>query len=526
MGKNIHLSYKELKEIAKHWTKRRKRRNNANKSKQNNAKFGESKYESNMRDYVTSSAIPTKPPAPTSSVFPSGSGPSSLSREIDTLRGELNKQTNKLIRDNQGAPRLSGEKKESSLPSFKSNEHKRIYDIGSEMIEGKRAYYMHPDGSLMISKKIDEYNDTFEDKTKNAKSGSRVEILSSETQSNASNDSNYFSSNDGVGDVEKPRFEFSEKNLKNPNRLGLTPSISPIPNNPPPKRLYMPTGDNIDVAEKSFIFGDPVQEQQEEEDMNDINQSLWKDSEEENVNEPEEVESKKSEGSEGGNLIINISGLDVDLNGLTYNELLDLAKNNNIKLESKLPSNIKSNIYKHFTKKPKNNDVLLEDVDSDSEIEVTKKIINIDGKDIDLSGLTSRKLKELAKENNISLKNMTRSNQFVNVIYDHFTKKPSVYYNNSSTDESDDENNSTAVESINYNNYTVPELKKTANMYGLKFGKKITKSKLIELIQSYEQFRENLSSMQHKQLQKKAKEKGIKANLSKDELIKELLQKF
>jgi predicted lipase len=77
-------------------TKRRKRRNNAkqNNAKQYNAKFGGNKYDSKMRDYVTSTQVEDKDKdknketvqTKVTSSFPSGAGPSMLSRELHTLR--------------------------------------------------------------------------------------------------------------------------------------------------------------------------------------------------------------------------------------------------------------------------------------------------------------------------------------------------------------------------------------------------------------------------------------------------------
>ena len=149
MVKEFKLTLDDIKKLIKEDKKKAKRKKKkakkAKKIKANTAAaFDPIKHNPNMRDHVTASRF-TNAGVPISntsaSVFPN-TGASVLTREVDTLRGELNKVNNRLIGlgDNNKEP----EKK------HKSTFHSIAERLGDDIQEGKRSFKQHKNGSFTI----------------------------------------------------------------------------------------------------------------------------------------------------------------------------------------------------------------------------------------------------------------------------------------------------------------------------------------------------------------------------------------
>jgi hypothetical protein len=264
-------------------------------------KFSEIRHNPNMGGVAVSRTMAPPPPVP--SVFPS-SGASMLSREIDVMRGKLNKQTNKLISSGStdevkkstlligsGSP-IADAKTNPLL--FKSDLHQKAFDITSEAIEGKRFIMSHPDGSVTISKKKDDYDYAFPTENKETKP---------------------FKTGDGVGDFGRSSFASTTTTKKNPfdMRSNEVRELN-ITNRQPFVPTYIPTGDNIDVATNPFestieaVENDEVAEPEENLDLASSFTIEAEDDEDEYEDEPEEApEEPPEEPPEEDN--INVSGL-------------------------------------------------------------------------------------------------------------------------------------------------------------------------------------------------------------------------
>jgi hypothetical protein len=264
MGKNINLSYAELKDILELTSKKKrknKKRRNAKKAKKRGMGFGEIKHNPNMSNAVASKTIAQPPPVP--SAFPS-SGASMLSREIDTMRGELNKQTNKLIGSGTtdevkkstlliGSGRPIADAKVNPL-LFKSDLHRKAFEITSEAIEGKRFIMGHDDGSITVSKKKDDYDYAFPTESKGTKT---------------------FKSSDGVGDFSRSTFTSTTTTKKSPFDMRSNEARElNITNRQPFVPIYIPTGDNIDVATNPFESTIEAVENEEVAEPEEVNLDL------------------------------------------------------------------------------------------------------------------------------------------------------------------------------------------------------------------------------------------------------------
>lgn len=207
MSKNIHLTTKELKDLLKMQERKRKKKKKTRKKKsKDEIIFKPIKHNPNMRDFVTSS-------------FPN-SGSSVLAREIDVLRGELNKKSNKLIADSKTDP------KTDSKPN--SYFHILANQLTDETITGSRNLKQNKDGSVTISKPLI-------------------------SQSSKKQSKKTFDVNDGLGEFEKSRFS-RKTTVKQPSMTQLVQSRSnkSVINEQPKTTVYIPTGDNVDVSSSQW----------------------------------------------------------------------------------------------------------------------------------------------------------------------------------------------------------------------------------------------------------------------------------
>ena len=384
--------------------------------------FDEIRHNPYMRDYVTSQYFPNQavPQKSQPQVFPN-TGASMLSREIDVIRGELNKQTNKLIEAGQAPPPTNN--KENPL-LFKSDFHKQIYDIGSDVFDGRRISLAHPDGSITISKKI--------------------------------NDHIHYQYNDGVGDFSKTPFNLTKKNLESPYRLGTSNSGNlQIPNLQPKTTVYIPTGDNIDVNASEFnstvessVVAEPDPETNDQ--LPETNDQLPETNDQ--LPEPEpETNDQLPEPEPIGNEKINQIELD---------------------------------------KKPDSTSIKSESTIIDPPIEANNDLIlKLDGVDYNLTTMISKDLKKLAKDNNISLKGLTKNEQFATAIYSYFNAGNII---------------------------------DKAERYGIQTQHKDMKD-IINDVTNYENYLAKLRNMKREDLQKLAKKKNFNANQKNEMIIANLM---
>lgn len=213
MGKReIKLSFKELKELINLNKIRRRRRDQKNK-----------------KSKVNKSSFPNSAPLSTASTSPSVAtsfgGPSMATRELDTIRGQLNDAKNLFIKNEK--------------PKEKSYFHALTEQLANDVLSGKRDARHNKDGSFGITELFDKRK---EKGIKSSKKGRNVvEVVDG----------------DGMGDFGKSRFTRTKavdtNALKNVSRRKA--DFNPQPPKLPP---FIPTGDNIDTA-TSVWTNEPVE---------------------------------------------------------------------------------------------------------------------------------------------------------------------------------------------------------------------------------------------------------------------------
>ena len=236
-SKEIKLSLDELKKLLseKKERKKKKRKRQKAKRKARGIAFGEVKHDPNMRNYVTSTRVP-------SSAFPN-TGANILTREIDTFRGLVNEKVNKLIADDKPA------KDGSTRPSEETGVRILANKLADDVEAGTRFMRSNKDGSVTVSFPISNKPGEREKKqtTSTDKSNKVVEVVDG----------------DGIGDFGTKKTAKTAKIKKSSKPLlGSTPLKDYLPTGQPKEEVYMPTGDNIDTIESQWIehIEDPVDE--------------------------------------------------------------------------------------------------------------------------------------------------------------------------------------------------------------------------------------------------------------------------
>ncbi len=203
-SKDIKLSFNELKQLMQlNKAKRKKRR----KAKEKSIKFEPIKNNPNMRNFVTQS-------------FPN-TGASILSREVDVLRGELNKKSNALI--SAGKPEESKE--------YKTEMHKTANTMIDNVIDGTRNIRFNQDNSMTISAPINFKTKSGNKPGPKVGSKNRAKIVE-------------INPSDGKGDFKEVRF--TAKKTSPPTMADRVEQLDNSINNDQPKSIVY-IGDNIDV---------------------------------------------------------------------------------------------------------------------------------------------------------------------------------------------------------------------------------------------------------------------------------------